>query len=317
LLPENVSLLSGPGCPVCVTPNTYVDKAIAIARQPDTIITTFGDMVRVPGSESSLERERARGANIRIVYSPMDALELARKTPGKKIIFLGVGFETTAPTIAWTIRQAAQENLTNFAVLCAHKTIPNAMAALIGDPLLAIDGFMCPGHVSIVTGAKIYEFICRDYHRPCVVAGFEPGDMAAALAMLTRQLSEDRAEVEVQYDRSVNHEGNAAAQAILAEVFTPTDADWRGVGVIPGSGLAIKPEFAAHDADKLFPNLELPTPKEHKGCRCGDVLRGICTPRECPLFKNACTPETPIGACMVSSEGTCAAYYKYDTLNHE
>lgn len=310
LLPESVILLSGPGCPVCVTPNTFVDKAVTIAQQPQTIVATFGDMLRVPGSYSSLEKARAQGADIRIVYSPLDALQLAESQPESRIVFLGVGFETTAPTIAWTIKAAKEKGLANYSVLCAHKTMPNAMAALLqGD--IQIHGFLCPGHVSVITGAEIYEFITRDYKIPCVVTGFEPGDILQGIGMMLKQLEEKRAQVEIEYHRSVTREGNPEAQALLTEVFDVCDTEWRGVGFIPGSGLKIKASFSAHDAERVFKDLTWPESKEPAGCRCGDILRGVCTPPECPLFRKVCTPANPVGACMVSSEGTCAAYYKY------
>lgn len=320
LLPPTVSLLSGPGCPVCVTPDDYVDSAIAIARQPDTVITTFGDLLRVPGAESSLERERARNADIRVVYSALDALALAGKYPDRKIVFLGVGFETTAPTVAWAIRQASRSGTANFSVLAAHRTMPPAMAALLSGGDLAIDGFMCPGHVSAIIGARPYEFICRDYSLPCVVAGFEADDMLAAITMLLKQIAEGRAKVENQYVRGVSAEGNPEALAIMAEVFEPCDAEWRGLGPIPASGLKIRDAFRAHDAQALFAPHPLhsttdnDTSRRQNHCRCGDVLRGAITPTACALFGTVCTPDAPVGSCMVSSEGTCAAYYRYGKL---
>jgi len=311
LLPAEVSLLSGPGCPVCVTPNRYLDTALAIAGLADVQICTFGDMMRVPGSSDSLERLRARGGNIKVVYSPLDALAAARRQPQRRVVFLGVGFETTAPTVGWTIQQAAAENIANYSVLCAHKTMPQAMAALLDDPSLRVDGFLCPGHVSIITGSRIYDFICRDYRRPCVVAGFEPADMAEAVLMLLRQLSEARAEVEIQYRRAVEPTGNQAARKLLDDVFEPADSEWRGIGIIPGSGLAVRPKYQQHDAARVFAAIAVPAAVEHQGCRCGEVLRGAVPPTACPLFARTCTPSAPVGACMVSSEGTCAAYYRY------
>jgi hydrogenase expression/formation protein HypD len=311
LLPANVRLISGPGCPVCVTDTNYIDAAIALSRQPDVIITTFGDLLRVPGTRSSLERERAAGANVRIVYSPTDALLLARECPAPKVVFLGVGFETTAPTVAWAIRQAAAERVLNFSVLCAHKTMPQAMAALLQDQLVKIDGFLCPGHVSVITGAAMYRFITEQYRIPCVVGGFEAWDMLKAIAMLLQQLVDGRAEVEIEYSRSVGERGNVAAQNLLAEVFEPCAAGWRGIGTIPGSGLAIRSPFAAHDAERLF-GLTFTPAQPHPGCRCGEVLRGVITPLDCRLFGRVCSPSNPVGPCMVSSEGTCAAYSKYE-----
>ncbi len=311
LLPPGVRLLSGPGCPVCVTPNQYVDQAIAIARQPGTLVTTFGDMMRVPGTECSLERARAAGAAVRIVYSPLDALKLAEQNPGTRVVFLGVGFETTAPAIGWTIQDAARRGILNYSALCAHKTMPQAMAALAASGELRVDGFICPGHVSIVTGTGIYEFLARDYKTPCVVAGFEAADIAQSMAMLLHQIAEGRSAVEIQYTRAVTPEGNPAAQAVIADVFEPSDENWRGIGVIPGSGLAVRAKYAQHDASKLFATVPVPPSREPAGCRCGEILRGVCTPSECPLFRKLCTPATPVGACMVSSEGTCSAYYRY------
>ncbi len=311
LMPKGLSLLSGPGCPVCVTHDGYVDQSIALAHRPDVTVTTFGDMLRVPGSEKSLEQARAEGANVRVVYSPLDALQMAREYPKRKIVFLGVGFETTAPTIGWTILQAAQEKLSNYYVLCAHKTIPNAMEALLSSGEVKVDGFMCPGHVSAIIGSNAYQPISRKHGVPCVVAGFEPADMALTMEMILRQLVEKCPRVEIQYQRAVTPEGNPKAQETLKRAFVECDAEWRGLGTIPASGLAIAPKLAAHDAAPLLTGLPLPATKKHTGCRCGEVLRGVITPPECPLFRKRCTPSSPIGACMVSSEGTCAAYYKY------
>ena len=311
LLPPEVKLLSGPGCPVCVTPNHYVDQAIAIAQQPNTIVTTFGDMIRVPGTMLSLEKARAAGAAVRIVYSPLDALKLAEQHPDTRVVFLGVGFETTAPAIGWTIQDADVRKILNFSVLCAHKTMPQAMAALAASGDLRVDGFICPGHVSVVTGTGIYEFLARDYQTPCVVAGFEAADVAHSMAMLLRQITDGRAEVEIQYTRAVKPAGNPAAQAVITDVFAPSDENWRGIGGIPGSGLAIRAKYAQHDAAKLFAAVPVPPSREPAGCRCGEILRGVCTPPDCPLFRKLCTPTNPVGACMVSSEGTCAAYYRY------
>ncbi len=311
LLPLNVRLLSGPGCPVCVTPVGFVDQAVALAQQKQAIITTFGDMLRVPGSDVSLEQARATGAAVRMVYSPEDALALAEKTPAREVVFLGVGFETTAPGVAWTIKEARRKNVRNFSVLCAHKTMPQAMRALLVAGDVRIHGFICPGHVSVITGAGLFSFIPKEYKIPCVVSGFEAGDLAAAVAMLLRQRNEGRAELEIQYRRCVYMEGSAPALALLDEVFEPADVAWRGLGVIPGSGLALRAEFAAWDAERKFPGLTLPAPREPAGCRCGDVLRGVCLPPDCPLFRRRCSPTTPVGSCMVSSEGACAAWFKY------
>ena len=314
LLPPQVRLISGPGCPVCVTPVGYVDKAVAYARQPETIITTFGDMLRVPGSSSSLMQERARGADVRIVYSTLDAVALAEKNPGKRVIFLGVGFETTAPTIAGSILTAASRGLANYFVLAAHKTIPIPMQVLSADPELGIDGYICPAHVSAIIGADAYRFLAKEQGVPCVVTGFEPADLIHGVEMLVRQIVEKRSDVEIQYSRFVTREGNVKAQAILKEVFTPADAAWRGLGVIPGSGLDISEKYAAFDAEKAVP-VEVEEAREPKGCLCGEVLKGKVAPSDCPLFGKACTPEDPVGACMVSSEGSCAAAYKYGQVD--
>ncbi len=311
LLPPGVRLLSGPGCPVCVTPNRLIDKAIAISRRPGVVLAAFGDMIRVPGSEDSLERARAEGADIRVVYSAADALDLARALPERSVVFLGIGFETTTPGTAWTVLEAARAGISNFSVLAMHKTIPEAMALLLEDGEVGIDGFLCPGHVSVIIGSRPYEFICRNYHIPCVVAGFEPADMLEAMRMLLEQVRAGRAEVEIQYRRCVHPEGNAAARAAVERVFEPCDAEWRGLGIIPASGLRIRPEFREFDAEFRFPDLELPPPREPAGCICGAVLKGVRTPPDCPLFARACTPTTPVGACMVSSEGACAAYYRF------
>lgn len=313
LLPANVRLISGPGCPVCVTPIGYVDKAVAYARLPETIVATFGDMLRVPGSTSSLMQERAKGADIRIVYSTLDAVSLAEKNPSKKVVFLGVGFETTAPTIAGSIKTAAARGLKNYFVLAAHKTIPVPMQVLSSDPQLGIDGYICPAHVSAIIGASAYRFLAEEHGVPCVVTGFEPADVMHGVAMLVRQIVEKRSEVEIQYSRFVTWEGNLKAQALLAEVFKEADTAWRGIGVIPRSGLVIADKFAAFDAEKAVP-VEVEESREPKGCLCGDVLKGKVAPSDCPLFGKVCTPEEPVGACMVSSEGSCAAAYKYGQI---
>jgi len=311
LLPKNVQLLSGPGCPVCVTDPSYIDAAIELAGHPDIIVATFGDLVRVPGSDSSLEQERAAGANVRIVYSPTDALVLARECPSKKVVFLGVGFETTAPTVAWAINQAALDGLKNFFVLCAHKTMPQAMDALLRGQDVKIDGFICPGHVSVITGAQIYRAISAQYKIPCVVTGFEAWDILWAVKMLLQQLVDGRAEVENEYSRSVSEAGNPAAQQLMAQVFEPCDVSWRGMGTIAGSGLRIRQEYARFDAaaalDVIFTEARV-----NPACLCGTVMRGMATPFECRLFGRACSPMHPVGPCMVSSEGVCAAYFKYE-----
>jgi hydrogenase expression/formation protein HypD len=312
LLPPQIRLISGPGCPVCVTPVDYVDHAIALSRRPQTIIATFGDMVRVPGSSSSLLQEQARGAEVRIVYSPLDAVALAERLPQKTVVFLGVGFETTTPTIAGSIIEAKRRGLRNYFVLTAHKTIPGPMAILADDPQLQVDGYLCPAHVSAIIGADAYQPLAEEHGVPCVVTGFEPLDMLQGVAMLARQVTAGAARVEIQYSRIVKQGGNARAREILYEVFEPCDARWRGIGVIPGSGLGIRAAYAEFDAALQLP-VAVEAPREHPGCLCGEILKGKVKPAECPLFRRICTPEAPVGACMVSSEGTCAAEYKYGT----
>ena len=310
LLPDNVHLVSGPGCPVCVTPVGYVDKAIACTADSRNIVATFGDMLRVPGSRTSLMEERAQGADVRIVYSPLDAVALAKDNPERRVIFLGVGFETTAPAIAASILEATRLGLANYYVLASHKTMPVPMEILTADPDLALSGYLCPAHVSTVIGANAYKPLAEKYHIPCVVTGFEPADVMQGIEMLLAQVLAGESRVEIQYSRAVTWEGNPKAQRILGLVFEPCDTSWRGLGVLPGSGLAIRPELAAFDAEKVL-GLAEPDAWENPACRCGDVLKGKLSPLDCPLFATACTPEDPVGACMVSSEGTCAAAYKY------
>jgi hydrogenase expression/formation protein HypD len=310
LLPENVRLVSGPGCPVCVTPIGYIDKALACTEDPRNIIATFGDMLRVPGSNSSLMEERAQGADIRIVYSPLDAVALARNNPERRVVFLGIGFETTAPTIAASILAAERQGRDNYLVLASHKTMPRPMEALTADPELALSGYLCPAHVSTVIGAKAYQSLVETYQIPCVVTGFEPADVMQGIQMLLDQSLAGTSRVEIQYSRAVSWDGNPQAQAVIGQVFEPCDANWRGLGLLPGSGLTIRAEYARFDADKVL-TLDIPDGIENPACRCGDVLKGKLAPFDCPLFDTICTPESPIGACMVSSEGTCAAAYKY------
>jgi len=311
LLPKNIRLLSGPGCPVCVTPNHYLDRAIAYARRDDVIITTFGDMMKVPGSSSSLEKEKTKDGDIRVVYSVIDALKIAKENPDKMIIFLGIGFETTAPTLAAAIKMAKEKNIQNFFVFSGHKLIPPAMEALVNAQELHVDGFICPGHVSTIIGSKPYEFIATEYNTPCIVTGFEPLDIVLAIFMLTQEIVEKRpSKVQIQYSRSVKEEGNLKALDLMEEVFEVKDSRWRGLGDIPESGLKIREEFSSFDSEVNI-GVEVEETKENKGCICGLILRGIKTPLDCKLFRKECNPENPIGACMVSSEGTCAAYFKY------
>jgi len=310
LLPENVRLVSGPGCPVCVTPISYVDKALACTTDPLNIVATFGDMLRVPGSYSSLMEERAGGADIRIVYSPLDAVSLAKNNPERRVVFLGIGFETTAQTIAASILAAASLELKNYCVLAAHKTMPAAMEILTADPELNLTGYLCPPHVSTVIGGNAYKPLADKYHIPCVVTGFEPADVMQGIEMLLVQTLRDEGKVEIQYSRAVSWGGNPKAQAILHQLFEPCNTLWRGLGVLPDSGLAIRGEYAEFDAERVLA-LDVPDALENPACLCGEVLKGKLTPADCPLFAGVCTPESPVGACMVSSEGTCAAAYKY------
>ncbi|MBU1487185.1 hydrogenase formation protein HypD [bacterium] len=314
LLPDSIRLLSGPGCPVCVTPTEDVDAAILLSKKSGLILTTFGDMMRVPGSSSSLGQARADGADIRIVYSPLDALEILSQNPSRKVVFFGVGFETTSPNIASTVHSAQKDGVRNFWVYSCHKLIPPAMQALLEAGETKIDGFICPGHVSTIIGSFPYEFIAQDYGVPCVISGFEPLDILASIYMLVKQIKEKRAGVEIQYRRCVRPEGNRKAMTRLYEVFEPTDSSWRGIGLIPNSGLKIKEGYRDFDAALYFEIPPLSSGVEKSGCICKEVLRGVSTPPDCLLFGKGCTPENPVGPCMVSSEGTCGAYYKYGGL---
>ena len=309
LLPENIKLLSGPGCPVCVTSRSFIDHAVALARRPEVIITTYGDLIRVPGTESTLDREKAAGRDVRIVGSTLEALKMARENPGKRVVFLGIGFETTAPGSAAAVKMAQKEGLQNFFLLSAHKVMPPAMEALITEGV-TINGYICPGHVSTITGAAIYDFIPAKYGLGCVIAGFEPTDILQSILMLVRQIEQGRPCVEIQYNRAVQARGNLKAQELLRDVFEPGDDWWRGFGILPHSGLKLKADFAAWDAEKVF-QVSLPEPAEEKGCICGELLKGLKKPTDCKLFGKACTPENPVGACMVSNEGACAAFYRY------
>ena len=310
LMPPGTRLASGPGCPVCVTSNRDIDTVIALARIPNVTIATFGDMTRVPGSTSSLLKEQAAGRSVQIVYSPLDALTLAAQHPERQIVFVGVGFETTTPLVAMAVKRAAAADLKNFTVFAAHKNMPGALEAIINDPQLKLDALILPGHVSTIIGAAPYEFLAKKYGIPGVITGFEPVDVLQGIAMIMRQLHEGRAEIEIAYARGVMPQGNPTALAAIDEVFETCPAIWRGLGRIDGSGYRIREEFSRFDAVRHFqPDVE-PT-QDPKGCRCGDVLRGIMAPSDCPLFRTVCTPENPVGPCMVSSEGSCAAYYRY------
>ncbi|MCX7918268.1 MAG: hydrogenase formation protein HypD [bacterium] len=312
LLPKNIKLLSGPGCPVCVTTQQDIDTAISLTELESIIFTTFGDMLRVPGTNSSLQEQKANGKDVRVVYSCLDALEIAKNNPEKKVIFFAVGFETTSPTVAATLQLAAQSKINNFFIYPAHKLIPPAMRALLESGEVNINGFICPGHVSAVIGAKPYQFIPEQYRVGCVIAGFEPLDILQAIVMLLHQIVDQNPCVEIQYQRVVKPEGNPKARQMLYEVFEPADTTWRGLGTIPNSGLNLTKPYLRFNILETVPNIRLSSAVHRSSpCRCGEVLRGIITPPECALFRKKCTPDNPIGPCMVSSEGTCAAYYKY------
>lgn len=309
LLPPTIRLISGPGCPVCVSSQHFIDMAMAYSKIPGVIITTYGDLIRVPGSTTSLEKERAKGSEVRIVYSVLESLEIAKTHPDKKVVFLGIGFETTAPATAAAILQARKEGITNFFVLSAHKVMPPVMKALVAEGV-KIDGFIAPGHVSAITGTAIFNELATVCGLGVVVSGFEPVDMMQAILMLVVQIEAGAPKVEIQYQRVVHSEGNKIAQRMLDDVFELRDDRWRGLGVIPKSGLGIRDEFSSFDAEKHF-QVEVPESTEPKGCICGQILRGLKTPVDCGLFGKKCTPSDPVGACMVSGEGTCATYYKY------
>lgn len=310
LLSGVVTLISGPGCPVCVTPDGYIDAAIALGKDPDTVLATFGDMVRVPGRTSSLEKERGNGIDVRVLYSPLDAVEIAAGNPGREVVFLGVGFETTAPSIAGAILSAEARGLSNFSVLSSVRTIPLAMEVLAGDPEVRIEGFLCPAHVSAIIGTDAYLPVARKFGIPCVVAGFEPLDILLGIHMLIEQKKRGRAIVQNEYARVAKAKGNGKALEIIDRVFRKCDIAWRGIGVLPGTGLAIADRYAAFDAQWKF-GIPVSFAEEETACRCGEVLKGKITPLQCPLFGTACTPDEPYGPCMVSSEGTCAAFFKY------
>ena len=310
LLPEAIKLVSGPGCPVCVTPASFVDAAVSVAQTEGVIITTFGDLIKVPGSASSLAREKSEGADIRIVYSPLDSLEIAVENQQKKVVFLSIGFETTAPVAALTLLKAYENNIDNFCMLQANKTMPEALKLLAADSTASIDGYLYPGHVSTIIGTGIYEDIALEYKIPGVVAGFEPLDIMHAILTLAGIIKKGEARVVNEYSRVVRKEGNPLALYKMNEAFEPCDSSWRGLGEIPHSGLRIRDKYERFDAWKVF-GLTFGTGKEPVGCLCGEVLKGRVTPEECGLYGTKCTPDNPAGACMVSSEGTCAAYYRY------
>lgn len=311
ILASHMELRSGPGCPVCVTDQTDIDRILEMARIPDVVIATFGDMVRVPGTHSSLERERAQGAQVEIFYSPHEAVVYAAQHQDREIIFLGVGFETTIPVIALSIAEAKKQGIKNYSVLSVHKLVPPVMRALLKDSELHIDGFILPGHVCTITGRKVFDFIASEYNIPAAIAGFEPADIMQAIYILLEQILHNEAHTVNGYARLVHEDGNKKAQDIMGEFFQTIDASWRGFGLVPESGLALRKGFSHYDAATRFP-VEIPCSPPPEGCSCGEVLKGKLNPNECPLFAETCTPSNPVGPCMVSSEGACAAYYQYE-----
>ena len=315
LLPEAVEFVHGPGCPVCVLPMGRVDDCVALAERPEVIFTTFGDAMRVPGSKKSLLKAKADGADVRMVYSPLDALKLARENPGREVIFFGLGFETTMPSTAMTVLQARSEGVRNFSLFCNHITIIPTIKAILDSPDMNLDGFLGPGHVSMVIGTKPFEFIARHYGKPITIAGFEPLDVMQAMWIVLKQIAEGRCEVENQYNRIVPEAGNSPALDAIQQVFELREFfEWRGLGSIDHSGVRLRKEFAEFDAERRFsmPNLKIADPKS---CQCGEVLKGVIKPHQCKVFGTACTPEMPLGSLMVSSEGACAAYYHYGRID--
>jgi hydrogenase expression/formation protein HypD len=313
MLTHNIRLIAGPGCPVCVSSQEYIDNAIKLAQHKDVLVLTFGDMLRIPGSRTTLEKEKAHYGNVRVVYCALESLKLAKQNPDKRVVFLAVGFETTAPTIALSIIAAKKANLQNLFFFSSLKLIPPAMDYLARDKRLKLDGFLCPGHVSTIIGTRPYEFIPEKYGIGCCVSGFEPLDILEGIYMLLRQIKENKPGVENQYSRVVTRSGNLKAQKIIKQVFKTTDAYWRGLGKIPKSGLKIRDEFFKFDVERILPVGEKgkAAGKKQKTCRCADILKGLISPPDCPLFRRVCSPENPIGPCMVSMEGACNAYYKY------
>ena len=310
VLPSTIDMVSGPGCPICVTANADLDKAIALAQIPEVIIATFGDMLKVPGSHSSLQEVKANGADVRIVYSTMDALKIAEDNLGKSVVFLGIGFETTAPTIAASILQAEENGIKNYYILSLHKLCPPVIRAILDSGEVKLHGLICPGHVSAIIGSHPWEFIAQDYGIPCVVSGFEPLDILQCVNMLVAQIENGESKVEIAYRRGVRPEGNQQALKLMEEVFETCPAEWRGIGEVPDSGLKVRKEYQPFDAEVAF-DIDPGSPYEPEGCICGDILRGVKTPLDCRLFGKVCTPESPVGPCMVSSEGSCSAYYLY------
>ena len=323
LLPENVNFIHGPGCPVCIMPKERIDHAYVLAMQPDVILVTLGDMIKVPGSNGSLQDARAKGADVRFVYSPMECIKIAEEHPDKKVIFFAIGFETTTPMTAVLIDQVIKQGIKNIFFHINHVTVPEVMVELIDSRDVhvdsynnQIDAFLGPSHVSVISGSKIYDKFPKDYGRPVVVTGFEPVDAMQGISMIVKQFIEERCELEIQYKRVVNHEGNLKAQELIETYFEKMRLfRWRGLGNVPDSGLKLRAEYAAYDAEILYKDvLPIAEIEDHKLCICGDILRGMAKPQECTIFGTACKPTTPVGSCMVSSEGACAAYYKYGNL---
>jgi len=316
-LPGTIDMVSGPGCPVCVTATSDIDGTIALAKESEAIIATFGDMMRVPGSQASLEQARARGADVRVVYSSLDALTIARANPDRQVVFLGIGFETTAPAIAASILTADEQRIDNYSVLSLHKLCPPVIRALLEAGEIRLDGLICPGHVSAVIGSRPWEFAASEFNIPCVVTGFELLDVLHGIDMLTAQVEEDRSEVEIAYARGVQRDGNREAVRLMEQVFEVAPAEWRGIGTLPASGLRIRSAYQRFDAAQLY-HYESAACASHapNACICGDILRGTRTPADCTLFGTECIPENPVGPCMVSSEGSCSAYYLYGGDEH-
>lgn len=311
LLPDEVNLIHGPGCPVCVTPLELIDKALILASRPDVIFTSYGDMLRVPGSEKDLFAIKAEGGDVRVLYSPLDALKIARENPDKEVIFFGIGFETTAPANAMAVVQAKAQGIENFSMLISHVTVPPAISGLLESPDVRVNAFLAAGHVCAVMGYWEYPPLAEKYQVPIVVTGFEPVDILRGVLKAVKQLEEGRAEVENAYERSVTYKGNVPAQQVIKQVFEMTDRTWRGIGMIPMSGYRMREEYAAYDAEQKFPEVQAIHTKESELCISGLILQGIKKPNECPAFGKECTPQRPLGATMVSSEGACAAYYRY------
>lgn len=310
LIPSNINLICGPGCPVCVTPQNYIDSAMELSKNENVIIATFGDLIKVPGSKSSLQIQKSNGRDIRVVYSPLQSLDIAKENKNKEVVFLGVGFETTAPVIALSVYNAKNEGLSNFSLLHSIKTMPNAMKNLVLDDDVNIDGFLCPGNVSAVIGVRHYEFLANNYKLPMVIAGFENSDILAGIYTLIEMINNNEYEIKNTYNRLVKYEGNKKALSLINEVFEECSSTWRGLGNIENTGLKIKDKYKNYDAYYKF-NINLNEINNNKECICGQILKGAKKPIDCKLFKNTCNPQNPIGPCMVSEEGTCLAYYKY------